>query len=175
MVRHIVNGNQLLPALRYDARDIFLQFGIVLRADEILPSFNSKNDMDINLRIGIGHVEKMPSRPFFREKIGVGVMGIGRAYGACVLFMVPFSTDRSALRAFARSDLLAASAYLSFESDCHSFREPLAQRRRRDLCRDNISSHRTTIPPLRGERAGVREGYPYDFFSQSCYATGMRI
>jgi hypothetical protein len=32
----------------------------VFRLDEALPTFNGKHDMDINLRVGVGHVPKMP-------------------------------------------------------------------------------------------------------------------
>lgn len=60
MVGHIVNGNQFLPTLGDDASDVFLQFVIMLGPDEVLAAFNSKDDMDINLRIGIGHVQKRP-------------------------------------------------------------------------------------------------------------------
>jgi hypothetical protein len=57
MVGHIVYGNQLVPLRGDDAGDVFLQFVIVFRRDEILPAFNGKNDVQINLRVGICHSE----------------------------------------------------------------------------------------------------------------------
>ena len=55
MVGHIVYGNQLLPLRGDDAGDVFLQFVIVFRRDEILPAFHRKHDVKINLCVGIGH------------------------------------------------------------------------------------------------------------------------
>jgi hypothetical protein len=37
-----------------------LKFVVVLRFDEALPLFDGKNDVEINLRIGVGHAPKMP-------------------------------------------------------------------------------------------------------------------
>jgi hypothetical protein len=32
----------------------------VFRLDEVLPAFDGKHDMEIDLRVGVGHVRKMP-------------------------------------------------------------------------------------------------------------------
>ena len=60
MVRHIVYGDQFLFLCGDDAGDVFLQFVVMLWQDEVLPPFNGKHDLDVNLRIGIGHEPKMP-------------------------------------------------------------------------------------------------------------------
>ena len=60
MVGHIVYCNQLLFLSRDDAGDIFLQFVVAFRLDEALPAFNGEHDVDINLRVGIGHAPRMP-------------------------------------------------------------------------------------------------------------------
>jgi hypothetical protein len=49
-----------LPLREENSSDVFLQFVVVFRPDEALPTFNGKHDMDINLRVGVGHVPKMP-------------------------------------------------------------------------------------------------------------------
>jgi hypothetical protein len=56
----VIDGNQFVFLIRHDARDVFLQFVVMLGSDEILAAFNGEYDMDINLRIGIGHAQKMP-------------------------------------------------------------------------------------------------------------------
>jgi len=60
MVRHIIYGNQFLPLRRDDARDVFLQFVVMFGLNEILPAFDGEHDVDVNLRVGVGHGRKMP-------------------------------------------------------------------------------------------------------------------
>ena len=60
MIRHIVYGNQLLLLPGHDAGDVFLKFVIVLCLDKALPTLDGKHDVKINLRVGVGHVSKMP-------------------------------------------------------------------------------------------------------------------
>src|SRR5271165_3630366 len=60
MVRHIVYGNQLVLLRRDSADDVFLDFVVVFGWDEVLPAFDSEYDVNINLRIGVGHARKMP-------------------------------------------------------------------------------------------------------------------
>jgi hypothetical protein len=60
MIRHIVDGDQFLFLTGNDAGDIFLQFVVMFRSDEILPAFDGEHDMNINLRIGVGHAPKTP-------------------------------------------------------------------------------------------------------------------
>ena len=96
MVGHIVNCYQFLTAFGNDASDIFLQFIIMIMPDEVLPAFNSEDYMNINLRVGIGHIQKM--RP--ATKLGNLFVRIGRAYGAWNILNWDLSTERPALRAF---------------------------------------------------------------------------
>ena len=60
MIRQIIDRNQLLVLTGNDASDVFLQFVVVFRRDEILPTFDGEHDVDINLRVGVGHAPKMP-------------------------------------------------------------------------------------------------------------------
>ena len=60
MVRHIIDGDQFLSLAGHDAGDEFLQFVIVFRWNEILPAFDGEHNMDVNLRVGIGRLIKMP-------------------------------------------------------------------------------------------------------------------
>jgi len=84
MVRHIVDGNELLFLTGDDASDVFLKFVIVLRLDEILPAFHREHDMNVDLCVGVGHARKMSQQ-------------ICRAYGAQIVFC-PGSTNISRLR-----------------------------------------------------------------------------
>ncbi len=45
-----------------DAGHVFLQFVVALRRDEALSAFNRKDDMKVNLGVGVGHARKMPLR-----------------------------------------------------------------------------------------------------------------
>ena len=81
MVRQIVNGDQFLILPRKDAGDVFLQFVVVFRLDEALPAFDGEHDMDINLRVGVGHAPKMPLLTEL-ENILFYFLQICRAYGA---------------------------------------------------------------------------------------------
>lgn len=60
MIRHIVNHNQLLLLRGDDASDVFLKLVVVFRLDEALPTFDGEHNVDIDLRVGIGHAPKMP-------------------------------------------------------------------------------------------------------------------
>ena len=60
VIRHIVYRNQFLLLPRDNAGDVFLQFVVVFRLDEALPAFNGEHDMEIDLRVGVGHAPKMP-------------------------------------------------------------------------------------------------------------------
>ena len=70
MVRHIVDGNQFLFLTGDDAGDVLLEFIVVFRLDEVLSAFDSKHDVNVDLRVGVGHLRKMPlltelENPFF--------------------------------------------------------------------------------------------------------------
>jgi hypothetical protein len=60
MNSNIVNGNQLVLLCGDDPGDVFLKLIVVFRLDEVLPTFDSEHDVEINLRIGICHESKMP-------------------------------------------------------------------------------------------------------------------
>jgi hypothetical protein len=60
VIRHIVYRNQLLLPHGDNARDVFLKLVVVFRLDEALPAFDGKHDVNINLRVGVGHARKMP-------------------------------------------------------------------------------------------------------------------
>jgi hypothetical protein len=60
MVRHVIDGDQFLFLTGDDASDVFLEFVVVFGFDEILPAFDGKHDMDVNLGVGVGHARKMP-------------------------------------------------------------------------------------------------------------------
>src|ERR1700690_1806525 len=59
-VRHIVDGNQFLVLTGDNTGDVFLKFVVVFGFDEVLSAFDSKHDVDVNLRVGVGHARKMP-------------------------------------------------------------------------------------------------------------------
>jgi hypothetical protein len=60
MIRHIVDGYQFLSLTGDNAGNIFLQFIVMFGFDEVLSPFNGEHNVDINLRIGVGHGWKMP-------------------------------------------------------------------------------------------------------------------
>jgi hypothetical protein len=60
MIRHIIYGDQFLFPAGNDASNVFLQLVVLFRLDEALPAFNGEHDVDVNLRVGVGHVPKMP-------------------------------------------------------------------------------------------------------------------
>src|ERR1039458_4127593 len=60
VIRHIVYRNQLLLLTGDDAGDVFLKFVVVFRLDEVLPAFDGEHNMEIDLRVGVGHASKMP-------------------------------------------------------------------------------------------------------------------
>lgn len=81
MIGHIVDGNQFLFLRRNNAGDVFLQFVVVLRRDEILPAFDGEHDVNINLRVGICHAQKMPLLAELENLFRL-VLQRCRAYGA---------------------------------------------------------------------------------------------
>ena len=55
MIRQVVNGDQLLLLAGDDAIHVLLQFVFELGTNQILPPLHGKNDVNINLRVGVGH------------------------------------------------------------------------------------------------------------------------
>ena len=69
MIRHIVDGEQLLALSRDDAGHVLLQLIVVLALNQVLSALNSKNDMDVNLRVGVGHdMPLLRSLPQFEHR-----------------------------------------------------------------------------------------------------------
>ena len=60
MIRHIVDGDQFVFLRGNNTGDIFLQFLVMFGRDEALPAFDGKHYVKINLRVGVGHEQKMP-------------------------------------------------------------------------------------------------------------------
>ena len=60
VVRHVVNGQELLVLPRNDSRDELLQLVIVLGSDEILSAFYSKHDLNVDLRVSVCHGRTIP-------------------------------------------------------------------------------------------------------------------
>ena len=50
-----MDRQQLLALSGDDARDVFVEFFFPFRADEILATLDGKDNLDVDLRIGVGH------------------------------------------------------------------------------------------------------------------------
>jgi hypothetical protein len=59
MIGHVVYGYQFLLLTGDDAGDVFLKFVVIFGFNEILSAFDGEHDMDVNLRVGVGHTRKM--------------------------------------------------------------------------------------------------------------------
>ncbi len=59
VVRHAMNRQKLLRTLCDDTADLFMKFFFEFRADQVLPSLDGKNNLDINLGVGIRHCGKV--------------------------------------------------------------------------------------------------------------------
>jgi hypothetical protein len=55
VVRHAMHRQQLLFLAGDDAGDVFMEFLLPLRPDEVLPSFDRKDHLDVDLALGVGH------------------------------------------------------------------------------------------------------------------------
>ena len=55
MIWHIVDGEQLLTLPRDDAGHVLLQLIVVFLPKQVLPALNSKNNIDLNLCVGVSH------------------------------------------------------------------------------------------------------------------------
>ena len=56
VVGHAVDGQELLPAFPDDAGNILMEFLLVLFLDEILSTFDGKDNLEVDLRVSIRHV-----------------------------------------------------------------------------------------------------------------------
>jgi hypothetical protein len=74
-----------------DAGDVLLEFVIVFRPDEILPALDGEHDIDVNLRVGIGHARKMPLLTEL-EIFFLPVLQRCRSYGAALKGVLTFDT-----------------------------------------------------------------------------------
>jgi len=55
VVRHAVDGEKLLTLAGNDAADVFLQLLLPVREDEVLPALNGEDNVNVDLRVGVGH------------------------------------------------------------------------------------------------------------------------
>ena len=78
VIRHIVYGNQFLILTGNNAGDVFLKFVVMVRLDEALPAFDGEHDMDVDLRVGVGHASKMPLLTELENLFSFGATKISR-------------------------------------------------------------------------------------------------
>ena len=64
-----------------DAGEVFLKLVVVLGREEALPALHGKDDVKVNLRVGVGPVRKMSLRPELRKSFWLFLQRF-RAYGA---------------------------------------------------------------------------------------------
>jgi len=55
VIRHAMNRQELLSAMGDDAGDVFVQLLFKFRSNETLSSFDGKDDLDIDLCVGVCH------------------------------------------------------------------------------------------------------------------------
>ena len=55
MVGHSVNRNQFLIFIFYNSGDVLIQFCFVIFGYEVLTAFDGEDNVNVYLRIGIGH------------------------------------------------------------------------------------------------------------------------
>jgi hypothetical protein len=55
VVSHTVDRDQFLALMANDSGDILVNLFFVFRANQALSALNGENDLDVNLRVGIGH------------------------------------------------------------------------------------------------------------------------
>ena len=60
VIRQVVYGDEFSLLTGDDAGNVFLQFVVVLRQNEILSAFNGKHDVELDLGVGLGQVRKIP-------------------------------------------------------------------------------------------------------------------
>ena len=63
MVGHVVNGNELLPLSRDDAGHVLLQFVFMFWFDQVLPSLDRKDNVEVNLGVGVCHFNSCYAAP----------------------------------------------------------------------------------------------------------------
>ena len=116
MIRHIVYGNELVLLSGHDAGDVLLQFVAVFRPDKVLPAFDGKHNVDVDLRVGVRHARKMPLLTELGESFWFAlVLQRCRAYGAGDVFGFGFGSTRNV----APDGLLISSSILQQNSGIH--------------------------------------------------------
>src|SRR5712691_8011827 len=55
VIRHAMNSQKFLFTVADDAGHIFVEFFLAVAADQTLAGFDGKNDLEIYLRVGVGH------------------------------------------------------------------------------------------------------------------------
>ena len=56
VVRHAMDGQQLLPLSRHDAGHVFLKFFLPFTANQVLPSFDREDNLNVDLGVGVRHL-----------------------------------------------------------------------------------------------------------------------
>ena len=56
MVGHLIDLNYRLFFLCYNAHDVSVEFGFVFFWNKVLSTFDGKDDMYVDLGIGVGHI-----------------------------------------------------------------------------------------------------------------------
>ena len=66
-----------------DARNVLLKFFFALWLNQVLPAFDREDDLNVDLRIGVGHATKFEG-PVSRGKQIVGSMAVNPSGASCL-------------------------------------------------------------------------------------------
>ena|SRR2546421_833538 len=55
VIRHVVDGDQFVLLIRHDSCDVSLKIVVMFRIDKVLPTFDGKHDLYVDLRVGVSH------------------------------------------------------------------------------------------------------------------------
>ena len=93
MVRHIVDSDQFVFLRGDDARDVFLEFVVMLWVNQTLPAFHGEYHVNINLRVGVGHAAEDAAPDGAWKSYSSRFLQRGRAYGATAAAGLTFGED----------------------------------------------------------------------------------
>ena len=57
MIRHAADRDQFLVLLADDSGDVLVDLHFVIRLNQALSSLDGENNLNVDLRVGVGHVE----------------------------------------------------------------------------------------------------------------------
>jgi hypothetical protein len=86
-----MNGQKFLSAVGHNAGYVFMQFFFEFRSNETLPGFNSKNDLNVELGVSVGHEAKLKhlsserQTKFTHVRIAIGILGSSTPIGVACL------------------------------------------------------------------------------------------